>query len=361
MMTLQDILNEAIDRIMRSDQAGLDDLLAAHPEARPDVKPLLETAQALAAALPAQASPAFVVDLRRRLILQAATRRAEMQRRQQHRITLPTLLRLAPARRLAYAALAVVVAVALLLSSGGVATAQSLPGQPLYGTKRTVEDAPLLVLSDVVMRADYLLTLLERRVYEVEVLDRLGQINEIAFTEMRWATERALVAVQSVPLDRSAAQWTRLEMATEREEFVLTLATEQGRVPEKAQAAFAQTYQVCTSTQTQAQETLSTLPPQVGATATPPGWNPPGLTKTPEPPGQTKTPEPPGQTKTPPGQARTPDPSKTPKPTNTEKPANTPKPTYTEKPANTPKPTNTEKPANTPKPTSEPKPTKAPK
>ena len=350
-MTLEDILNEAVDRIIRGDQAGLDDLLTAHPEARPDVEPLLETAQALAAALPAQAAPAFVVDLRRRLILQAATRRAEMQRRQPHRLSLPTLLRLAPARRLAYAALAVVVALALLLSSGGVATAHSLPGQPLYGTKRAVEDAPLLVLSDVVMRADYLLTLLERRVYEVETLDRLGQINEIAFTEMRLATERALVAVQAVPLDRAAAQWTRLETATEREEFVLTLATKQGRVPEKAQAAFAQTYQVCTSTQTQARETLPTLPPQVGATATPPGWNPPGLTKTPEPPGQTKippgqtkTPEPPGQTKIPPGQTKTPPGL-----------ARTPNPTKTPKPIDTPRP------ANTPKPTNEPKPTKAPK
>jgi len=153
------------------------------------------------------------------------------------------------------------------------------------GPKGPLRIAPLSIIYDVIVRADYLLTLLDRRVYEVDVLSQLNAINEIAFTELRLATERALVAAQAVPLDRAVAQWTRLEEVTSREEQVLTRVTEKKQVPAAIQTAFDQAWQVCRATQTQARATLSTLPP--------------GLTRTPEPPGLTRTPEPPGQTKEP--------------------------------------------------------------
>ena len=299
-MTAENILNEAIDKIIQDDQAGLEELLAAHPEVRPEIEPLLEIARQLSATLPTTAPSTFVLATRRQLILRAAARRTAQQHRKSPGFSLPRLLDL---RRPAYTIVALITAIALILGSGGIATAQSLPGQPLYGAKRAAEDAPLSIIYDVIVRADYLLTLLDRRVYEVDVLSQLNAINEIAFTELRLATERALVAAQAVPLDRAVAQWTRLEEITSREEQVLTRVTEKKQVPAAIQTAFDQAWQVCRATQTQARATLSTLPPGLTRTPEPPGLTntplPPGLTRTPEPPGQTKTPEPPGQTKEP--------------------------------------------------------------
>ncbi|KAH9120471.1 hypothetical protein AeMF1_007395, partial [Aphanomyces euteiches] len=95
-------------------------------------------------------------------------------------------------------------------------------------------------------------------------------------------------------------------------------------------------------------------------TETPEPSNTPKPTETPEPSKTPKPTEPPEPSKTP-KPTETPEPSKTPKPTGTPEPSKTPKPTETPEPSKTPKPTETPEPSKTPKPTETPEPSKTPK
>ncbi|MBU0491678.1 MAG: hypothetical protein KKB13_07495 [Chloroflexi bacterium] len=354
-MTSEHVLDQAIDRIIAGDTAGLDELLAAYPDLRSEVEPLLDVVRQLNAAFPMQASQAFVVNTRRQLILRAAARRNAIQA-PQSRWTRLRPRWLGP--RLVYLGVSLLVVTSLLLSSGGWFVAQSLPGQPLYGAKRNAENAPLLVLTGSIARADYLLGLLERRVYELDVLVQWGRMNQLALAEVQSATEQALAAVQVIPLDQALPQWTRLETAATQECQLLAQASANGQVSLVLESHFSGAWRVCQDAKAQAEAMLSTLPPQVDATATVPGANPPGQTRTPQPPGQTRTPQPPGQTRTPqpPGLTRTPQPSPSntaepqPSPSNTSEPQ--PSPSNTAEPQ--PSPSGTPEPSKTPKPTNQP-------
>lgn len=133
-------LIEALDALDRGETA--DAILARYPEVADDLRPLLHTATALPA-LRMQPSEAQKMKSRQAFLKQGAALRQTTQRRGQFAFV-PRLAAL-------FGALSVALAV---LGGGAVAASGSaLPGDPLYGLKRTVENARLTLSGDAARTA----------------------------------------------------------------------------------------------------------------------------------------------------------------------------------------------------------------
>lgn len=144
---------------MRVEGATAESLLARRPGTAPELAPLLTLAAALAE-LPRPAVPRDA--FRRRLAehLAAAPAPTSLQRR-----TSPGSL-FARLRRSASVAAALAAAVVVFLGVGaGLASADALPGKPLYPVKRALEQAQLWIMSGEVEMA-YHLDLAGRRLAE---------------------------------------------------------------------------------------------------------------------------------------------------------------------------------------------------
>jgi hypothetical protein len=171
---MTDELMLALDDCLNALGAGatLDEALARHPALADDLRPMLEAARAAGASAPAAEVPRARQTASRAQFL---ARAAEL--RQQRA---PLRLWLAAPRALAAA---LTVFFALVLGAYGVAaaSAQSLPGDPLYGVKRTVERAQLVLTFDARARAQLEGQFAEQRVEEARALTALGREAEIEF------------------------------------------------------------------------------------------------------------------------------------------------------------------------------------
>jgi len=154
-------MSRDFERRLAETLAGLDQgkeidaLLGEHPEEADELAPLLEVAAYTRETLDFFEPPstAGLAAGRRRMLEAAARKRAET-RRSRWESALAALGQWVrtPARGLAMAALLL----ALLVVAGGatvVAAADSLPGDPLYGVKRTTEQVRLALTTDPAARA----------------------------------------------------------------------------------------------------------------------------------------------------------------------------------------------------------------
>ena len=183
---MTDDLMTAFDDSLNALAAGesIGAIVARYPHLGTELRPMLEAAQAArqwgaAASVPAAAQSRS----RAQFLTHAAALRAPRQpsRTLWGQAALKARALLAPANR----ALAVTVAFVLgfVMGTYGVltASAQSLPGEPLYGLKRTVEQTQLLLSMDPRARGRLENDFSERRVDEVERLLAAARRAQVAF------------------------------------------------------------------------------------------------------------------------------------------------------------------------------------
>lgn len=192
-----DLFTECLDRL----QAGepLDKILADYPSQVDDLRPLLEASWAAVTANaqpPAQVLASGMARSRTRF-LQAAQQQVKPAR---------SAWQLFPALRLAGA-----LVLALVLIFGGLfatelASAESLPGQPLYGFKRTMEQARLALTSGpagkLMLEDAYDL----RRSIEVVQLVQRGEFQPVSFAGFLHLDESNGWAAAGVSLPLTPAQ-----------------------------------------------------------------------------------------------------------------------------------------------------------
>ncbi len=151
---------------------SLDECLTRYPSLASDLRPLLESAQAARTAglLPVPGNA--VTRGKARVLVHAARLRQDKRRPRPH---------LTGAWRMAVASLAVLAF--LVLTGNGLiaASANALPGDPLYAVKRTVEDARLSMASDPQAEAQIQEEITTRRVEETESLLSEQRVEDVEF------------------------------------------------------------------------------------------------------------------------------------------------------------------------------------
>jgi hypothetical protein len=152
----------------------LDECLKRHPAEAEELRPLLQTALALRSLRPAD--PPVVVRAASRAGLLAEAGRRRRRTTDDRR---PTIIRRPPSavRRLSSMtafALAVLMLVAGVLAAGA---ARSLPGDPLYAFKRSVEDMQLTLARSPEAEAAYN----ARRIEEIQALVAARRVAEVEF------------------------------------------------------------------------------------------------------------------------------------------------------------------------------------
>ncbi len=162
------LLEECLQRMQIGEP--LERILADYPERVEELRPLLESAR-LAQANALYLPPVSGIRNSRAQFLEAAAQHA----RQQPRIHFawPRFASLA----LSAVLLLLVAGFALALASG-----RSLPGQPLYGMKRTVEQAQLALSGDALARLTLEDTFDQRRAEEVRQLILTGKEQPVEFS-----------------------------------------------------------------------------------------------------------------------------------------------------------------------------------
>jgi hypothetical protein len=155
------ILDEALDRIAGG--ASVDDCIDAYPQHARDLAPLLHASAALrvqaATPLPAELAAWLPTGAREFTLIAERMAPRYAQRRS-------AVLRSVPLRRAAVAATLVV----SMLGVADIASAASLPGEPLYTWKRAKEDITLSLTSDPNAIISLHATYAERRLTELDLL-----------------------------------------------------------------------------------------------------------------------------------------------------------------------------------------------
>ena len=158
-------LIECLDRL--DDGEPIDSILAGYPGYAANLRPLLETALALEELRSAPREPARIAS-RRSFLAQAHELRAISS---QQRSWLP--------RRMVITLVALLVA-GIFLSRAVAASASALPSEPLYGVKRAVEDARLLVATGA-EKEQLVASFGQRRRDEINLLLTMRRDTMIAF------------------------------------------------------------------------------------------------------------------------------------------------------------------------------------
>lgn len=273
---LENALDECLAGLAQGE--SLEACLARFPRLREELEPLLRTAQAVQWNIPRAAPPAdALIRARNRFLAEAARRR---QASAQRRMPMP---RFAPVfqRGLATAMLVVMLMVALLGTSS-IVSANSLPGDPLYGVKRASERVRLFLTLDAETRAT-----LERyyealRVAEVKQVVEQGRQVQVDLAGTVERVEGDTVVVEGIPVRLPEAALADAPAVGSKVEIV-GQTHEDGTVTVKALSVRA----------TPVVTAVSGSAPAPAATATPPVEQRPTATPTAVPTAKpTATPEP---------------------------------------------------------------------
>ena len=176
---LMTAFDDSLNALATGESVGA--VLARYPHLGDDLRPMLEAVQAARQyGMAAPAPPAAQNRNRARFLARAAALRGQ-RRPAAGWLSLGGLRPWVFAHRVLAASLAV--ALGLTLGAAGVlnASAASLPGQPLYALKRTVEQTQLLLAFDGATREELATDFSERRVNEVRDLLADAQAVNVAF------------------------------------------------------------------------------------------------------------------------------------------------------------------------------------
>jgi hypothetical protein len=140
-----------------------------------------------------------------------------------------------PARmRLASALVAVVLALALIFGAG-YASADSLPGEPLYALKLATEATRMQWTIDPEARADLALTLVAERLDEItELMEQRRAVDEPVTNRAREQLAQAFLAVQQVEGQAAVLASQRLGNTLQIQEQAITLAASELSQAEQA-------------------------------------------------------------------------------------------------------------------------------
>ncbi|WP_299030365.1 DUF5667 domain-containing protein [uncultured Thermanaerothrix sp.] len=184
---------EVLEACLQALERGqaIEEVLARYPEQAANLAPLLQAAQS---------SRALASTLRMPLGARARSRARFLA----HAKTLPSAAASAGARLprlgLAWGSVAVVLVLILSLVVTTLASAQALPGQPLYPIKRAVEAVQYNLTADPSARLAFAETLDEKRAAEVQALIQQGQQQRVAFAGFLIRNPMASWEVHRIPL-----------------------------------------------------------------------------------------------------------------------------------------------------------------
>ena len=270
-------------------------------------------------------------------------------------------------RQIVFTRLAAAAALILVIFGSGLlsSASASLPGEPLYGVKRTIESVELSLAQGEDERADTLVRQAERRTDEALLLLRRSDFDAETVAN-------ALDLISQADAETSVGQSSPLNRRAEVVAFTLNVVLKGASETQLASANEVSTLVA----ELREIEAIIRRPAQPGA-----GGQPPAVSPSPEtlPSGTPETAQfVPTASPTPTVEAtaavmprptetdeatNTPRPTRTPRPTNTAQATSTPRPTETDEATNTPRPTRTPRltetddATNTPRPTRTPRPT----
>ncbi len=299
-------LIECLDALAQGE--ALERILARYPQDTAQLRPLLETAAGLAARR-LEPSEAAKMRSREKFLAQAGSLRRTAPRK-----TLGFLPRLA-------AGFVAAALVAGVLGTGAVAASgTALPGDPLYGLKRTVEDMRLQSASSPTQRQALQIEFEQRRISETNELLDAGRKGEVEFTGIIEAIQPNAWIVSGLVVQLDAN-------------------TQIAGTPRINQVAEVHGVTGPTGLRASSISITSTREPEL--TSTPEGTETPQATETLEP---TETPAPPTATIAQPAAKIRPTlvATATPQPANTQQPSAAPRPTETAEPTSTPEPVEVE-------------------
>ncbi len=301
---LDDLLEEGVQRVVLGGEP-LEAFLADYPESRTDLEPLLQMALAVRRAAAIEPTPALRAAIRQRLAAAAEPRRRWWGFLQWQR------------------ALAGVAGIILLAGGFGAAAAapQSLPGDPMYVVKRSLEEVRLVLAFDSEERARQLTGLAQQRSEEQARLAALGRGERVPELEEQYGRYLGELSEVAPKLTVSAAESVGRALMENQERHLKVLAELEEDVPQPARLALKQAAANSERSYRRAREAIERRRGREGDR----DGHTPGPTETPEPTETRRLGE-------------------TPEPTETRRPRETPEPTS--RPTETPRPTATEEPGD---------------
>jgi hypothetical protein len=342
-------LQDCLDQMQRGGKS-MEEVLAAYPQYRQQLKPLLETASWLENRQPALSMTDEQAERSRQALLRKIT---QENTRRPARKRLPAF-HMAPQRPRLIAVGALTLIVCILITALTAVTALAaqsiLPGEALYPVKIMLEQAQLALTTDKIRQSRLHLDFANRRLSEAEELSRLKRFEQIPpiLDEYGRQVDHALSILQT------QAQSHQQEMFPLTQELQLRLAQNiqqltalEHTLPPQASSAARQALGISSAAAQSLQQISEETQPAALATITSTPTHHKTVSQTPLP-SASPTFLPPGQIKKTAVYSST-----APQP-----PLPTLKPTKTPKPAKTVKPANTHKPPTQPPPV---KPTKKPK
>jgi hypothetical protein len=168
---LYQTLDNSLERLQQSD-LRLDQLKTELSEGQQELRPLLALAQSLQSLEPQGPKPSFVRNARVRIWNQV---RGSLTRRDRRVSRLPSF-NVTLRRALAGALLALL----LVFSGLGVASASALPGDALYDLKRGFESVQIALAFSQAQEAGLLARFTQQRVEEIEALSQLDRPSDLA-------------------------------------------------------------------------------------------------------------------------------------------------------------------------------------
>lgn len=323
---------------------SIDQVLARYPDDAPQLRRLLLTAQALPS-LRLEPSEAMKLKSREAFLKQASALR------QSKRRTFGLLPRLATA-------LAALILLSIVASAGAVAASSAArPGDPLYGLKRTVENARLALSPDDNTRQALAAQFDQTRIDEIvslvsdkrtEAVDFSGTIESLQTST--WIIDRVNVIVNSTTDIKGTP-------ALGAHAHVLGETKDNGVVASQIEIQAAGKPPVDNTSIPAVEDTPAPTPteprPSTTPTQTPEATQVPEATHVPEPtqrPEATQSPEP----------TQAPEPTHAPEPTQAPEATDAPEATRTPTPTQVPEATHSPEPTQVPEATHAPDPTKAP-
>lgn len=260
---LTQALADCLDAIEQTG-AQLDDCLLRHPEQRAALSELLPVAAMLRSA-PAVVPPLdFRVNARAHLIARLPARRSRMESLIDTVRSIPQSLAGGLVQRPALARILIGLLVVILAGAGvAYAAADSLPNDPFYPVKLTIEQIRLAFAPDTASYNTLRLAFATERLREVDRLIEAGRGAEavVALNDFNREVRTAIGRAQAV-LDTGERQALMAQIMAALDRYEAMLLDVEARLPDTAQATLQQTRE-------EIQEALSQPTPSLPPTAVP--------------------------------------------------------------------------------------------
>ena len=237
---IEQALAHCLERMERGD-ATLEEALRTYPGLRSELEPLLLLAQQLRA-LPKVTAPESLRTSRRPVF--SALPRDVAPGIWPRLFSRPRVC-VAPAWGAPLVRLAAAFAATLLLLGGtAIASAGSLPEEPLYPLKLAVENLQLAIAPSPQARAELEMRFAARRLEEVEAASRQGKVEAVQRGLILYEErlEKVLESAESSPVPADGEVGQRLQQSLDRQQEVLSEVYSQ--VPEQAQPSILHAMEV---------------------------------------------------------------------------------------------------------------------